>query len=135
MTKTISQKITFKNTTPKALYNLYMDAKLHTLVTGATAKIDSKEGTKFQAYDGYITGKNLQLIKDILIVQSWRADDWDDQDIDSTFIMKLEPKGNDVILKITHANVPEKHYDNLGKGWTKDYWELWKNYLANKKAK
>ena len=58
MAKTIVQKVLFKNTTPQVLYNLYMNAKKHTDATGVPAKISDKEGAKYSAHDGYITGKN-----------------------------------------------------------------------------
>jgi activator of HSP90 ATPase len=132
MTKTITQKVLFKNTTPKALYDLYMDAKKHTKATGAPAKISDKEGTKFSAHDGYITGKNLHLVKDKLIVQAWRGSDWNKDEMDSTFIIKLEPKGKDVVLQVTHANIPKKYADGIKKGWHEFYWEPWKEYLSGK---
>jgi activator of HSP90 ATPase len=134
MTKTITQKVVFKNTTPKALYDLYMDAKKHSQSTGAMAKIEAKEGTKFTAYDNYISGKNLHLIKDKLIVQSWRGSDWAKGDMDSTFIINLESKGNDTILHVTHANLPEKQADDIKKGWADFYWLPWKKHLAGKPA-
>ncbi|MBK5285208.1 MAG: hypothetical protein JJE25_07370, partial [Bacteroidia bacterium] len=59
MAKTIVQKVVFKNTTPKILYDLYMDSKKHSLVTGGPAVISAKEGTKYSAHGGYIKGKNL----------------------------------------------------------------------------
>ncbi len=133
MTKTITQKVIFKNTTPKYLYELYMDEKKHSLATGAHAKITAKEGTKYSAYDGYITGKNLHLVKDKLIVQSWRASDWDKNHTDSTFIIKLEPKGNDVVLNVIHANVPTEQVEDIKTGWHEFYWEPWKKQMAAKK--
>ncbi len=132
MTHTITQKVLFKNTNTKELYDLYMDAEKHSRIIGDTVKITDKEGTSFKAYNTYITGKNLQLIKDTLIVQSWRADDWDDEAIDSTFIIKLESKGKDVVLKMTHANVPEKQAQGLKKGWNDFYWKPWKDHLKRK---
>ncbi|HET6991000.1 MAG TPA: SRPBCC domain-containing protein [Bacteroidia bacterium] len=132
MTKTITQKVVFKNTTPKQLYELYMDAKKHSKVTGGPAKISTKEGAKYSTHGGYITGKNLRLVKDKLIVQAWRAQGWDKEDLDSTFVMKFEPKGKDVVLQMTHANIPEKHVTGIKKGWDEHYWKPWKNFLAGK---
>src|SRR5580658_3799426 len=118
MAKTIVQKVVFKNTTPKVLYNLYMDEKKHTMIAGAPCKISAKEGAKYTVHGGYISGKNLQLIKDKLIVQTWRAQTWDKSDVDSTFIINLEQQGNDVVLHAIHANVPDKHVAGVKKGWT-----------------
>jgi len=135
MAKTITQKITFKNTAVKDCYDLYMNEKKHSEVTGGPTKISDKEGTSFNVYDGYITGKNLQLIKDKLIVQSWHGSDWDADEIDSTFILLFEQKGRDVIVYVTHANLPDKHAESIDKGWHTWYWEPWKNYLAGKTPK
>ena len=132
MAKTITQKIVFKNTTSKVLYDLYMNAKKHSLISGATATISNKEGTKYSVHGGYITGKNLQLVKDKLIVQTWRAQGWDKNDIDSTFIINLEQKEKDVILYAIHANLPDKHSGHIAKGWHDHYWKPWKNHLAGK---
>lgn len=130
MAKTITQKITFKNTTPEVLYNLYMNAKLHLKATGAPVKISEKVGADFSAYDGYCRGKNLQLIKNKLIVQSWRASDWNENDVDSTFILLFEQKGKDVVVTMVHANVPDNQAKALAGGWNDFYWTPWKNYLS-----
>jgi activator of HSP90 ATPase len=127
---TIIQKILFKNTTRESLYNLYMDAKLHSLITGSPAEVTEKVGSRFMAFDGYITGTLLQLVKNQLIVQSWHGSDWDDKDPDSVFILAIEQKGNDVLLHVAHANVPDRHEESLSKGWHDFYWRPWKKYLS-----
>ncbi len=132
MTKTILQKITFRNTKPKALYDLYMDSKKHSVATGATAKISPKEGGKFSVHGGYIVGKNLTLVKNKLIVQTWRAQGWKKNEADSIFVLSLTPKGKDVIVEMTHANIPIKYAPGITKGWKVHYWEPWKKYLTGK---
>jgi activator of HSP90 ATPase len=131
MTKTITQNVVFKNAKTSVLYSMYLDSKHHKAITvGHPATISAKEGSKFTVYDGYITGKNLQLIKDELIVQSWRGSDWSKKDADSTFIMLFEQKGKDVIIHMTHANLPDKHADDIKQGWIDYYWKPWKKYLS-----
>ena len=130
MSKTIVQRVIFKNSTPKELYELYMNAKKHSIATGSSATISAKEGARYSAHGKYISGKNLQLIKDKLIVQSWRTVSWNKNDADSTFIILLEKKGNDVILYATHANLPDEHAASIHKGWHKHYWKPWKKYLS-----
>lgn len=128
MPKTITQKVVFKNTTAKQLYDLYMDAKKHTESTGTATKIKDKEGTAFSAGDGYMWGKNLRLIKNKLIVQTWTAADWKGKE-ESIFIILLEPKGKDTVLHMTHANVPDEHAPGINDGWKTYYWDMWKKYL------
>ena len=130
MVKNIIQEIVFQNTTPSDLYDLYMNAEKHSIIAGSAVTIDDKEGSAFSAHQGYITGKNLQLIKDKLIVQAWRAVNWDQTAVDSTFIIYLAGQGNDVVLKMTHANVPDDSAADIEKGWFDHYWNPWKQYLA-----
>ncbi len=135
MAKTINQKVLFKNTPVSILYNTYMDAKKHSESVGVVAKIQKKEGTRFSAHDNYVTGKNLQLINNKLIVQSWRASDWSRSDIDSTFRLSFEQKGNDGIIHMVHANVPDKHFAGVKNGWEDYYWKPWKKYFAERTKK
>ncbi len=134
MAKTINQKVIFKNATTKDLYDLYMNAKKHSHVTGAPAKVSAKEET-YSTHNEYIKGKNLRLIKDKLIVQTWRASSWKKDDMDSTFILYFEQKGKDAVLEMIHANVPDGEVDSLTKGWNQHYWESWKSFLSGKPIK
>ena len=130
MSKTIVQKIIFKKASVAILYNLYMNSRQHAAATQADANISPIEGGRYSAHDKYITGNNLRLVKNKLIVQSWRASNWGKDIADSIFIIALEQKGNDVIVVATHANVPDDEFDDLKKGWKEFYWEPWKKYLA-----
>lgn len=135
MVKTITQKIVFKTIPASVLYQTYLNAKEHSAATGATARIQNKEGTKFSAWDNFIIGKNLQLVKNKLIVQSWRGSDWSKADPDSTFILLFDQKGNDGIINMVHANIPEKHFKGIKKGWDDFYWKPWRKYFSEKKKK
>jgi len=130
MSKTIVQKIIFKKTRTAVLFNLYMDSHQHTTVTQSIATISPKEGGRYSAHDQYITGKNLRLVKNRLIVQTWRASNWGEDIADSVFIIALEQKGRDVIVSATHANVPDEEFEDLKNGWTEFYWKPWKEYLS-----
>ncbi|HEV8286223.1 MAG TPA: SRPBCC domain-containing protein [Chitinophagaceae bacterium] len=132
MPKTIIQKVVFKNIPAATLYNTYVNAKEHSASIGAPVKIQNKENTKFSADGNYITGKTFQLVKDKLIVQSWRAEDWNKSDLDSTFVLLFEQQGNDGIVNMVHANVPDKHFEDIKKGWGDFYWKPWKKYFTEK---
>jgi activator of HSP90 ATPase len=132
MAKTFVHKVVFKNTTPKVLYNLYMDAKKHSMISGLPAKISAKAKGAFSVYGGYISGITHHLEKDKLIVQAWRTSAWDKLDADSTFIINLAKKGKDVVLTAIHANVPDAHAESLSKGWHGHYWNPWKQHIAGK---
>jgi activator of HSP90 ATPase len=73
----------------------------------------------------------LQLIPNRLVVQSWRAAEWPDTEPESTFILLFEQSGTDVIVTMTHANVPGNQYKALKAGWNDFYWKPWKAFLKN----
>ncbi|MEK6783342.1 MAG: SRPBCC domain-containing protein [Bacteroidota bacterium] len=132
MAKTLTQRIVFKNAKSETLYDMFLNSKHHSAITGGgTTKISAKEGATFSVYDDYITGRNLQLVKGKLIVQAWSASDWASGELDSTFILLFEQKGKNTIITMTHANVPDKHSDGIKKGWTDFYWKPWKKYLES----
>ena len=116
MAKTILQTVVFKNTTPETLYGIYMDSKKHSQACGGKAKISLKTGSSFTAWEGYITGKTFQLVKGKMIVQSWRSGDFKTGDLDSTFILQFEKKGNDAVVHMVHANVPQQAYAGIKTG-------------------
>jgi activator of HSP90 ATPase len=135
MAKHIRQKVTFKKTKPKSLFNLYMNAKQHAYIAGSPVKISSKAGAPFSAHGGYITGNSIYTVKDKIIVQTWRGSNWDAGDPDSIFSIILEPKGKDTVLHAIHSNVPETHSASIEKGWFDHYWKPWKQHLSGKKIK
>jgi activator of HSP90 ATPase len=86
-------------------------------------------------HEGYATGENLLLVKDKLILQTWRASDWTKKDPDSTFMIYLEQKGKDTSLHMVHAHVPDEQAQSLRQGWHDFYWKPWKTYLKGEKKK
>ncbi len=72
MSKPIKQSVTFK-ASPHAVYEALMDSKKHSAFTGGKASISRVVGGKYTAYDNYVNGKNIELVPDKKIVQSWRA--------------------------------------------------------------
>lgn len=126
-TKTIRQTITFK-ASPHEVYEALMDSRKHSEFTGAEANISRKVGGKFNAYDGYAEGTNLELVKDKKIAQKWRADDWPAGHY-STVTFVLEKVGDGTKLKFTQTGVPEDQYEPISQGWVEHYWDNMKKML------
>lgn len=130
--KTIVQNIKFK-AAPKELYEMYMDSKKHSVLTGgAKALLSRKVGGSFSAHGGYCKGKNLALIPGKMIVQTWRASNWSKSDMDSIFILAFEKAAGGTEMTMVHANVPDKEAKHLTQGWHDHYWNHWKKHLAEK---
>ena len=105
-----------------------MDSKKHAAFTGGKASISRKVGGKYSAYDHYITGKNLELVPDKKIIQSWRAVGWA-EGVFSTITFTLTPIPEGTRLDFTHEDVPEGTEEEFIQGWIDNYWEPMKVYL------
>jgi activator of HSP90 ATPase len=127
MSKAITQTVTFK-TTPHAIYEALMDEKKHAAFTGGVAKISRKAGGKFSIYGGDIEGKNLELVTDQKIVQSWRYSDWAEGHY-STATFALEPTEKGTRLTFSQTDVPDDKYEEIKQGWKDYYWGPMKEML------
>jgi activator of HSP90 ATPase len=120
-TKTIRQSVTFR-TSPHVVYEMLMDSRKHARFTGEKASISRKVGGKFTAYEGHISGTNLELVPDKKIVQSWRGSGWP-EDHFSKVIFSLEEVKGGTRLSFRQSGVPEEHYDGINQGWRDYYWK------------
>jgi len=121
MTKPIHQTIEF-TVSPHEVYETLMDSKKHARFSGGTAKISRRVNGQIMAYDGYITGRNLELIPDQKIVQEWRAVDWEPGQISQvTFELSAIPTGTR--LEFTHTGLPAGTEPEFTQGWIDNYWE------------
>ena len=118
------------NVSPEVLYDTLMDEKKHAAFTDSEVSMDPKAGGKFSVFDGYITGKNLQLVPGKKIVQSWKAieDGWpDDHFSQISFTIEPEKKGCRLIFE--HTDIPDGLKDRFDEGWKEHYWERLKDYF------
>ena len=127
MSKLIEQTIIFK-ASPHEVYEALMDSAKHAAFTNSDARISREVGGEYLAYAGYISGKNLELVADQKIVQSWRADDWPDEYF-SIVTFVLTPVSAGTQLCFTHSEVPDGTEDDFTQGWIDNYWEPMKLFL------
>ena len=114
--------------TAKQIYKSWLSTQRHSKMTGGSAFISDHVGETFTAWEGYITGKNLELEPYIRIVQSWRTSNFEDNEGDSQIEVLLSENGEVTTLTLKHTNVPEsgEHYK---KGWEKSYFEPMRQYF------
>ena len=131
-TKSIKHEIIF-DALPDEVYNLLMNEELHSTFTGGEACISNREGDGFTAYDGYITGKNVELIPGEKIVQLWRAEEegWP-EDHFSMVVFTFTKQGKDKTkMLFEQSGIPEHKAAAIDKGWVEYYWEPMKRLLAD----
>lgn len=125
-------KFTIKSkfkTSPDKIYRAWLTSKAHTAMTGGKAKCASTVGRKFTAWDEYISGKNLLLIPNLYIKQSWRTVEFDLDQPDSTLEIELKEVNPGITeLTLTHSDLLAKDI-KYKKGWVESYFEPMKMYF------
>jgi len=116
---------------PEAIYRAWLDSEEHARMTGGSAKVSDNPGDTFEAWDGYIQGKNLELEPPKRILQAWRTSEFDESDEDSRLEILLEAKGSGTQITLRHSNLPE-HGMQYKQGWFDSYFNPMKEYFSNK---
>jgi len=134
MTPVIEAAAIFHNATPADLYELFMDSAKHSAATGAPAEISRKIGGKWSAFGGMILGKNLALVPNRMIVQTWRSSAWKKADPDSILVVRFEKStSGGATVHLAHIGVPPYDHKGVTQGWMNYYWKPWKEYLRARK--
>jgi activator of HSP90 ATPase len=111
------------------LQEMYLDPNEHASITGKPVTIGPEQGASFEAFDGMLTGKILQVVRPGLIVQSWRSCKFHEEDLDSTLILTFTTENEQGRIDLVHLDVPQHDYDDVVAGWKKHYWIPWREYL------
>jgi activator of HSP90 ATPase len=125
--KEIKQSVEIK-APAQAVYDALMNSKQHAEFTRAAANIDNKVEGEFSVWDGYATGKNIELEPAHKIVQTWHASDWPDG-VESKLTIVLTEKDGVTTIDLHQTGVPEEFVDDVATGWQDYYWEPLKDYL------
>ncbi|HET6450989.1 MAG TPA: SRPBCC domain-containing protein [Spirochaetia bacterium] len=119
---------------PAVIYKAWMSSKGHSLMTGSGAKITAKVGGKYTAWDGYISGKTLELEPGERIVQSWRSTDFAKDAEDSRLEVSLSPARGGTKVTLTHSDLPAGSSAEYRKGWLDFYFTPMKRYFSSSGA-
>ncbi len=126
---------------PKRVYEALTDAKQFTRViqlSGALqamhlpdtpAEISTEAGGAFALYGGYITGRHVELVPNVRIVQAWRAGRWP-PGVYSIAKFELVKQGSGCKVVFDHKGFPTGDAESLASGWKAHYWEPLAKVLA-----
>jgi activator of HSP90 ATPase len=131
-TGTIRHNVLIPLSSPEAVYRAFLSSKEHTAFTGSEAKCNDRVGGRFKAWDEYIVGKNVKLVKDKMIVQEWKTSEWPESYEPSILKISLKKKGGGTQLSMIQSRVPASQVDQYDKGWYESYWEPLKRYFRAK---
>jgi activator of HSP90 ATPase len=119
--------------TPDEVYDAFMNPKKHSEFTGSKATVTPRVGGKFTAWDGYISGRNLELEKGKKIVQEWVTSEWPQDYPPSRLELTFKDVGGSTELTMLHSDIPAERANELAEGWTDFYWKPLKDYFKKRK--
>ncbi len=119
---------------PSAVYRALTDAGIFSKATGAPAQIDGTSGGEFSLFGGIITGRNIELVPDRLIVQAWRVKFWPEGEY-SVVRFDLSAGGGGTHLRFNHKGFPDEMRSHLNGeqpegGWDRQYFDPLRQHFA-----
>ena len=118
---------------PQTIYDTWLDSEGHSKMTGSPAHATATVGGSFDAWDGYISGTNLELDPGKRIVQSWRAASYTESDGNSRIEVSLESVDGGTRVTLHHSNVPDNQASHEP-GWSTHYFEPMKKHFGKSES-
>ena len=115
---------------PERIYKAWLSSKEHSAFSGGKAVVSSKVGGKFTAWDGYISGRNIQLRPGKRIVQSWRTTEFPNDAPDSRLEIIFIQAKQGTKITLNHTRIPSGQAGEYRQGWKDYYFEPMKQYFA-----
>ena len=98
-------------------------------MTSSPARVSGKVGGKFTAWDGYISGRTLELEPDQRIVQAWRTSEFAAEAPDSRLEVLLAKVKGGTRVTFIHTNLPDGQSASYKLGWKDFYFKPMKSYF------
>lgn len=114
------------------IYEAWLDSVAHSEMTGGEARMSDEIGGEVSAWDGYISGRNLELVPHERIVQSWRTTEFTDDHGDSVITVTLEDDDEGTLLTLVHSNVPDGQTSYELRGWQEHYFEPMAEFFSKR---
>jgi activator of HSP90 ATPase len=93
------------------------------------AEIAAVPGGAFKLFNGFIVGRNLELVANERIVQAWRVAYWPMGAWSLTKFVLVE-QGSETKVVFDHTGFPKGDADHLLEGWNGNYWQPLAKYLG-----
>lgn len=129
----MSESIVVRFTLPvpaRAIYDAWLDSQKHSAMAGSPATATREAEGEFTAWNGYIRGKNLLLIENQKIVQSWRSADFPEEAADSVLSVRLTERQNLTEVEIEHRDIPPGFSVQYQSGWIEFYANPMQKYFS-----
>lgn len=88
------------------------------LWSGYPADMKAEPGYVFSLWEGDITGVNLEVVPNRLLVQEWFFGEQEEQSIVRIVLKKENAR---TVVELNHTHIPEEVYDEITEGWREYY--------------
>ena len=120
-------KKTFKiNAEPSDVYSALTNPYTIELWSGYPATMSEVPGSEFSLWEGDITGKNLEIIKDKKVVQEWYFGEMSEKSIVTILI---QPDRENSLVTVEHSNIPDDDFADIAEGWREYYFGAIMNFF------
>ncbi|MFY9716654.1 MAG: SRPBCC domain-containing protein [Thermoplasmata archaeon] len=127
-TRSIRQTVTLP-ASPHAVYTTLVEARKHSIFSGAPARLVARPGGRFSHFGGALEGFVLRLEKDRRIVLAWRANSWVRGHYSIVEFLLTKVKGG-TRVEFSQDGVPADAYASIASGWREHYWGPLTKYFA-----
>jgi len=118
-TCTVNAKSDFK-CSPDDLYLVLTNQDRTSAFTRSQAKVNGIANGDYSIFDGFITGKFLDLTRPTQIKMEWRQKDWPEGHF-STVTIDLKSGDGCTVLSLAQTGVPKQKKSETEIGWTQKY--------------
>jgi activator of HSP90 ATPase len=120
----------FLPVSPEKLYQDWLNSDEHSRFTGLKAMIDAREGGYFSSLDGYIHGKITRLEPNRRIIETWRTEDFEPDDLDSKVEIVFGQVPGGTFLTILQSEIPDARGEDIEIGWEDHYFDPMTGYYT-----
>ncbi len=120
-TTTLVQHV-FLPATPEQVYDAWVSPTQMATIIGGECSGDARVGAAFTAWNKYITGTHVELVRGERIVQEWRTTEWPKGASASRLELQLTGSGGGTEVTMTHSQVPSAQAEAYRQGWIDNYW-------------
>lgn len=116
------------NADPSDVYLALTNPFTIQLWSGEPAEMSTEEGSEFSLWEGSISGRNLEFIKDKLIRQEWYFGERAEVSI---VTIKLHPHESGTSVEVRQTNIPDEDFDDIVDGWNTAYFGALQEFYAD----
>lgn len=118
LTRGLAESVFIENASPHDVYDLLLDSARLSKLVHSKCVVGKAVGSEFELYDGAVTGRQVQLVTDLKIVQKWRGKDWPAAFF-SHVQLDLTRVAGGTEIRFVQSDVPVERYTATAELWHK----------------